>query len=172
MEKVIPVTNDTLAVIAVPMTAEANESVDSTKSEVLFEQGDQNTGKQSHRVKLIMTALCLTVFIGSLDIFVMTTAIPTIVLDLSISDAIYAWIGSAYMLAFVLMVPIWVNFSDIFGRKIVLLITNVLFFIGSLVGALSSNAVVLITGRVIQGIGGGGLVVLTNICVGDLFSVR
>ena len=62
--------------------------------------------------------------------------------------------------------------SDIFGRKPALLFANLLFFIGSLVCALSINIGMLQAGRVIQGIGGGGLMTLVNICISDMFSMR
>ena len=66
----------------------------------------------------------------------------------------------------------WGKISDIFGRKPVLLVANVVFMAGSLIAALSYNIGMLITARAIQGIGGGGLLVLVNICIGDLFSMR
>lgn len=52
------------------------------------------------------------------------------------------------------------------------MLANIVFLAGSLIAALSVNIGMLITARVIQGIGGGGLLVLVNICIGDLFSMR
>ena len=62
--------------------------------------------------------------------------------------------------------------SDIFGRKPMLLLCNAIFFVGSLIAALSINMNMLLAARVIQGIGGGGLVVLVNIAISDLFAMR
>ena len=53
-----------------------------------------------------------------------------------------------------------------------LLIANVIFFVGSLICGVAVNIKMLIAGRVIQGVGGGGLLSLVNICIGDLFSQR
>ena len=53
-----------------------------------------------------------------------------------------------------------------------LLVANIVFFIGSLICGLSINISMLLAGRVIQGIGGGGLIILVNICISDLFSMR
>ena len=53
-----------------------------------------------------------------------------------------------------------------------LLLANVVFFVGSLICALSINVPMLEAGRVLQGIGGGGLLNLVNICISDLFSMR
>ena len=124
------------------------------------------------RTRLIMLALCTSVFVVSLDTFIVTTALPTIALDFTTSDAGYAWIGSAYILSFGVVVPVWANISTVFGRKPIIIITTGIFFAGTLIGALSNSAAVLIAGRAIQGVGGGGLTVLVNICVGDLFSMR
>ena len=68
--------------------------------------------------------------------------------------------------------PVWGKFSDIFGRKPIMLVANVVFFVGSLICAVSINTKMLLAGRVIQGIGGGGLIILSNICITDLFSMR
>ena len=62
--------------------------------------------------------------------------------------------------------------SDIFGRKPVLITANILFFVGSAVAATSQNVGQLLAARAIQGCGGGGLVVLSNIVIADLFSQR
>ena len=102
---------------------------------------------------------------------IITTALPTISNDFHTSSG-YTWIGAAYLLANSAATPVWGKVSDIFGRKPVLLMANFVFFIGSLVAALSINIGMLLAARAIQGIGGGGLISLTNICIGDLFSPR
>lgn len=130
------------------------------------------TSMPSHRKRIIMFALCTTVFVVSLDTFIMTTALPTITIDFGISDAGFAWVGSAYMLSFAAVIPVWASVSDVFGRKMILGITSGIFFIGTLTGALSGNAAILITSRAIQGIGAGGLMVVVNICVTELFNER
>jgi MFS family permease len=68
--------------------------------------------------------------------------------------------------------PVWAKLSDIWGRKIILLVAVVTFAVGSAVCAASKSMGVLITGRSIQGFGAGGMIILTNICISDLFSMR
>jgi MFS family permease len=102
---------------------------------------------------------------------IITTALPTISTHFQ-SSAGYTWIGSAYLLGAASSTPVWAKFSDIFGRKPILMVANVCFFVGSLVAALSYNIGMLIAARTIQGIGGGGLISLVNISIGDLFSMR
>ncbi|KAG8156282.1 hypothetical protein KVR01_013861 [Diaporthe batatas] len=121
---------------------------------------------------LIMFALCLAVFLAALDSVIITTALPTIAKELSASDTGFAWIGSSYLLANAASSPVWGKVSDIFGRKSILIIANIVFLAGSLIAALSYNLPMLIGGRVVQGLGGGGLITLVEIAVGDMFSQR
>lgn len=68
--------------------------------------------------------------------------------------------------------PFWGKLSDVFGRKNIILIANMIFLGGSLVCAVSASAVTLVAGRAVQGLGGGGVVVLVHVCVADLFAIR
>jgi len=121
---------------------------------------------------LILVALCLAVFLAAIDAVLITTALPTIAKDLGASDSGFAWIGSAYLLALAASAPFWGKVSDIFGRKPILIIANVVFMVGSLIAALSKNLAMLLAGRAVQGMGGGGLITLVEISVGDMFSQR
>lgn len=129
---------------------------------------DQRTRLQTF---VIVAALCTAVFLAALDVTITTVAIPTISSDLH-SSAGYTWIGSAFLLANAAAAPSWGKLSDIFGRKPVLLAAVAVFWVGSLVCGLSVNMGMLIAGRAVQGVGGGGTLILVNICISDLFSVR
>jgi MFS family permease len=118
-----------------------------------------------------MLSLAIAVLLVALDITIVTTALPTIAEEFNSASG-YTWVGSAYLIANSAATPIWGKVSDIFGRKPCLLITNAIFFVGSLIAALSVNMNMLIGARVIQGIGGGGLVILVNITISDLFAMR
>ncbi|KAI4228414.1 MAG: hypothetical protein L6R40_008143 [Gallowayella cf. fulva] len=132
------------------------------------EEPQRSKGKTT----LIMLALCIAVFLAALDTTIITTAVPTITTRFHASEADYTWIGSAYLLAAAASTPTWGKFSDIWGRKPILLVANIVFLVGSLIAALSINVKMLLAGRAIQGIGGGGLIILANICISDLFSMR
>lgn len=129
---------------------------------------DQRTKFQTF---IIVAALCTAVFLAALDVTITTVAIPTISSDFN-SNTGYTWIGSAYLLANAAAAPSWGKMSDIFGRKPVLLTAVGVFWIGSLICGLSVNMGMLIVGRAVQGIGGGGTLILVNICISDMFSVR
>ncbi|KAF6225339.1 hypothetical protein HO173_012824 [Letharia columbiana] len=124
------------------------------------------------KVALIMGSLMIAVFLAALDTTIITTAVPTITAHFHSSEADYTWIGSAYLLAAAAATPTWGKISDIWGRKPIILVANAVFFVGSLISALSINVQMLLAGRVIQGTGGGGLIILANICISDLFSMR
>jgi fucose permease len=134
-----------------------------------------NTNPEASRTALettiIMLSLCASVFLAALDTTIITTALPTIS-EYFHSNAGYTWIGSAYLLANAASTPSWGKFSDIWGRKPVLLVAAAIFFIGSLLAGVSVSIGMLIAARAIQGIGGGGLIILVNICISDLFSMR
>ncbi len=124
------------------------------------------------QIGVIMFSLCMALFLAALDVTIITTALPTIAIHFKASASDYTWIGSAYLVACAGAVPVWGKLSDIWGRKPAILMANAVFCVGSLISALSINVNMLIAGRVIQGIGGGGLVILVNICISDLFSMR
>jgi MFS family permease len=60
----------------------------------------------------------------------------------------------------------------VFGRKPIILISNAIFLGGSLICAVSVDATMLVAGRAVQGLGGGGVNVLVYVCVADMFAIR
>ncbi|KAK8254836.1 putative major facilitator superfamily transporter [Phyllosticta capitalensis] len=131
----------------------------------------QENARSPAKIAIIMFALGMAVFLAAMDITIITTALPTVT-EYFNSAAGYTWIGSAFNLAAAAATPIWGKLSDIFGRKPALLAANIFFLIGSLIAALSINIGMLIVARAIQGVGGGGLIILVNIVISDLFSMR
>lgn len=123
------------------------------------------------RNSMILIACYLSLFIAALDVTIVATAIPTITSDLHCPSG-YAWIGGAYLIATAASSPIWGKLSDIWGRKPILLATVVLFMISSVLCALAVDMTMLIVGRAIQGAGGGGIIMLVDIVISDIFSMR
>ena len=103
---------------------------------------------------------------------IISTALPTIATDFHATESGFSWIASSYLLANAACIPLWGKISDIWGRKPIILLANVTFLVGSLVCALAKNLPMILAGRAIQGIGGGGIIILANISVSDLFSMR
>jgi hypothetical protein len=158
-------------------TAAASSNSSSTLEDPPADTSPKSAPKEpeASRTKLqttiIVLSLCASVFLAALDISIITTALPTISEHFH-SNAGYTWIGSAYLLANAASTPLWGKFSDIWGRKPILLIAAAIFFVGSLLAAVSVSIGMLIVARAIQGIGGGGLIILVNISISDLFSMR
>ncbi|KAF1976723.1 MFS general substrate transporter [Bimuria novae-zelandiae CBS 107.79] len=121
---------------------------------------------------LCFSALTLSIFLAALDTVLIPTALPSISRDFHIPDSLYAWTGSAYLLANAASIPLWGKLSDVFGRKPIILLANSVFLVGSILCAVSSSAAMLVAGRSVQGLGGGGINVLVYVCVGDLFAIR
>lgn len=99
-------------------------------------------------VSVIMTPLCLSVFLSALDLTIITPAIPAIVNSFK-SVTGYVWIGSAFILASTAITPVWGSVADIWGRKPIILMSLAVFLGGSLLCALAPNMHSLIAGRAI-----------------------
>jgi MFS family permease len=137
------------------------------------EHGTQSTkSKKTHlQIATVMSSLCACVFLAALEVTIVSTALPTIAAHFA-SDSGYTWIGTSFVLAHTASTPSWGKISDIWGRKPILLIANVVFFAGSLVCALVDDLAIFIAGRAIQGLGAAGMQTLVNICISDMFSQR
>lgn len=121
--------------------------------------------------RAILGAILLTMFLASLDQTVVGTALPRIVTDLN-GASLYAWVVSAYLLTSTVTVPIYGKFSDVFGRKMMLMIGVSLFLIGSWLSGASQNMNELVAFRAVQGLGAGALFPIVMAIIGDLYSPR
>jgi EmrB/QacA subfamily drug resistance transporter len=100
-----------------------------------------------------------------------STALPTIVRELG-GAAHLSWVVTAYMLASTVTTPMWGKVGDLVGRKRLFLLAIVIFLIGSVLCGTSQNMLELALYRAIQGLGGGGLMVLSQAIIGDVVSPR
>ncbi|KAH8807333.1 DNA repair protein RAD50 [Xylogone sp. PMI_703] len=135
------------------------------------EGSNATLSRSKFRITMILVACFLSVFVAALDVTIIATAVPTITSELH-SPSGYAWIGGAYLLTTAAGAPIWAKLSDIWGRKIMLLAAVALFMAGSLLCALAVDMAMLIAGRALQGAAGGALIMLVDIIISDLFSMR
>ncbi|MFJ9344274.1 DHA2 family efflux MFS transporter permease subunit [Streptomyces sp. NPDC101733] len=125
----------------------------------------------SREVLVSIGALLLGLLISSLDQTIVSTALPTIVSDLGGMDHL-SWVVTAYMLASTAATPLWGKLGDQYGRKKLFQYAIVLFLIGSALCGLAQNMPQLIGFRALQGLGGGGLMVLSMAIVGDIVPPR
>src|SRR4051795_8033803 len=126
---------------------------------------------ESPRIGVVFTGLVLVMLLAALDSTIVATALPTIVGELGGLEHI-SWITSAYLLAQTAATPLYGKLGDLYGRKPVLQTAVVLFLIGSALCGLAQSMTMLIAFRAVQGLGAGGLIVLTQATVGDIVPPR
>lgn len=119
----------------------------------------------------VFWGLVITTLISALDANIMQTASPTIVKQLGGME-LFAWIFVVYMLASTVTVPLYGKLSDMYGRKKLLMFSVGLFTLGSILCGMANSMVTLIIYRGIQGLGAGGMIPLSMIIVGDLFTIE
>lgn len=123
--------------------------------------------EQKSSIKLLFSALMLVMLLSALDQTIVSTALPTIVSELGGLDQL-SWVVTSYLLASTIVVPLYGKFGDLLGRKIVLQTAIVVFLLGSVLCGLAQNMTQLILMRALQGLGGGGLMVVSMAAVGDV----
>ncbi|MFB6852664.1 DHA2 family efflux MFS transporter permease subunit [Streptomyces sp. NPDC056341] len=116
-------------------------------------------------------ALLLGMLLAALDQTIVSTALPTIVSDLGGLEHL-SWVVTAYLLASTAATPLWGKLGDQYGRKKLFQIAIVIFLISSALCGMAQNMPQLIGFRALQGVGGGGLMVLSMAIVGDIVPPR
>ena len=124
------------------------------------------------RRRLIVFLFLMTgMFMATLDNQIVSTALPTIVGEFGHLER-FGWIGSAYLLALSAVMPVYGKLGDLFGRKYVMITAITIFTVGSMVCGLAVSMDTLIAARVLQGFGGGGIMVSIFSINADLFEPR
>lgn len=126
----------------------------------------------NHKGKLwaIIGSLMVAMLLSALDQMIFSTALPTIVGELDGVNHML-WVTTAYILAATVSMPLYGKLSDLLGRKVLLIIGISIFIIGSVIGGLASDMTWLIVGRAVQGIGGGGLMILSQAVIADVVPI-
>lgn len=122
-------------------------------------------------LSFVMVALFASLLLSALDQTIFGTTLPTIVGELSGVDQML-WVTTAYMLAATITMPIYGKMGDLVGHKPLLLGTLALFLAGSVLGGLAGSMPALIAARAVQGLGGGGLMILALAVVADIVPPR
>ncbi|MGY6018657.1 DHA2 family efflux MFS transporter permease subunit [Streptomyces spinosirectus] len=125
----------------------------------------------SGNVLVSIGALLLGLLLAALDQTIVSTALPTIVSDLGGLEHL-SWVVTAYLLASTAATPLWGKLGDQYGRKKLFQTAIVIFLIGSALCGMAQNMPELIAFRALQGLGGGGLIVLSMAIVGDVVAPR
>ncbi|CAL9506832.1 Putative multidrug resistance protein MdtD [Streptomyces sp. enrichment culture] len=119
-----------------------------------------------------LSGLLLGMFAAILSSTIVTNALPEIVSDLGGGQSAYTWVVTASLLAMTASTPLWGKLADLVSKKALVQIALIVFVIGSVVAGLAQNPGMLITARVIQGLGAGGLSALAQIIMAAMISPR
>jgi EmrB/QacA subfamily drug resistance transporter len=128
-------------------------------------------GSPATERRLVFGALMLVLLMAALDQTIVSTALPTIVGDLGGLQHL-SWVVTSYLLASTVVGPVYGKLGDLYGRKRVLEIAILLFLAGSALCGAAQDMTQLIIFRAVQGLGGGGLMVISMAVVGDLVAPR
>ncbi|KAF8934593.1 hypothetical protein BGZ47_010297 [Haplosporangium gracile] len=120
---------------------------------------------------LLFVGLAMASFLASLDGTIIATALPRIASDFSANKEM-SWVATAYLLTFNAFQPLYGKFSDIFGRKAMILFACVTFMVGSAGAGGAKTMTMLIVIRAIQGLGGSGLLSIVLIIISDIFALE
>ena len=128
--------------------------------------------RMTHReVLVVFSGLMAGMLLAALDQTIVATALPTIVGDLGGLDHL-AWVVTAYLLTSTAATPLFGKISDLYGRKRIFQAAIGIFLVGSVLSGMSQTMGQLIAFRAVQGIGGGGLMALSQAIIGDIVSPR
>ena len=120
---------------------------------------------------MVFAGLIVSMLLSALDQTVFSTALPTIVGELDGVNHML-WVTTGYLVAVTIMMPIYGKLGDMMGRKTLFLGALTVFLIGSVIGGFATNMTWLIIARVVQGLGGGGLMILSQAIIADIVPVR
>ncbi|WEO96543.1 MFS transporter [Streptomyces sp. FXJ1.172] len=119
-----------------------------------------------------LSGLLLGLFAAILSSTIVTNALPTIIKSIGGGQSAYTWVVTAALLAMTASVPLWGKLADLVSKKALVQISLVIYITGSVVAGLAQNPAMLISARVIQGLGAGGLSALVQVIMAAMISPR
>jgi len=131
-----------------------------------------DNGMTHREVLTALSGLLLGMFVSMLASTVVGTSLPLIISDLKGDQGAFTWVVTATLLATTVSTPIWGKLADLFNRKLLLQIALVIFVLASAIAGFAQDPGTLITMRVFQGLGAGGLAALSQIVMADIISPR
>lgn len=134
--------------------------------------GLSDSGMTHRQVIQSLTGLLMGMFVSILAGTVVSTSLPVILSDLNGDQTAYTWVVTATLLATTISTPIWGKLADLSNRKLLLQLSLVIFVVASAIAGFSQDTSMLITMRVFQGLGAGGLTALSQIVMADIISPR
>ncbi|OLN97753.1 putative MFS-type transporter C1399.02-like protein 4 [Colletotrichum chlorophyti] len=128
--------------------------------------------KPSKHQMVIVITLSIMSFVIALDANVIVTSLSSIIQDIGGTSTQAFWVGTSYLISCAVAMPFLASLSDIFGRPIILIGSLIFFTVGTILCCVSNGIDLLLVGRVIQGIGAGGMYVLSLVVFTDIVPLR
>ena len=119
----------------------------------------------------IVGGLMLIILLGALDQTIVSVSLPQMTKDLG-GVSMLAWVIAGYLVAATVATPLYGKLGDLYGRRQLLTIAVAIFLIASVGCAMAQSMPILILARILQGIGGGGLISTAQAIVGDVVPLR
>lgn len=131
----------------------------------------QKVALTDRQITQIVAGLMITILLGGLEQTIVAVALPLMSSDLSGVEYL-AWVVSSYLIAVTVSTPIYGKLGDIYGRRIMMISAIFIFMAASIFCAVAPTMPLMILARVLQGIGGGGLLSVSQTIIGDVVSPR
>ncbi|KAL5115176.1 hypothetical protein ACEQ8H_006930 [Pleosporales sp. CAS-2024a] len=121
---------------------------------------------------LIMISLAFISLMVALDATILVTVLPVIARDLNGTSVEAFWAGTSYLLTSAIFQPVIASLSELFGRQQLLVVSLLLFTAGTILCSVAHGFAMLLPGRCVQGVGGGGIITLTQVIFCDIVPLR
>lgn len=170
-----PPSSATLSSETTPLLQDTNKNiVPAEQSQLPNDNAEQTVLSEEVTGLKLWLILCsgwVGVFLGAVDASIIATLSAPIASEFK-SLSLLSWLATSYLIANAACQPISGRLTDIFGRGPGLIFSNVFFAAGNLICGLAQNEHVMILGRVVAGIGGGGLMSIATFLATDLVPLR
>lgn len=165
-------------VVADPVPSKLPTEIEPTKNKEEFFEADAGDGTkredmylEGKEMILCFVSVFFCLFLFALDQTIVATLLSTVGNKFNAFDKI-GWLSAGFLIAMAVLVAVWGKLSIIFGRKVTMIVAIILFEAGSLMCALANDMNVLIGGRVLAGIGGGGIQSMVFIIITEVLPIH